>query len=236
MAGMWLVTMALADPVAIPAGAGHLGEAIQPDNPPRTEDHAAFSIDATEVTVEAFEAFAAEGYERPELWTEAGRAWLAEHPGGQGAEHRAAGRSGDHPVVAVSFHEAEAYCAWAGGRLPTEWEWERAACGGVDQRWPWGDESQVAAEWYDHGKTGHITTVMTAPAGAQDPALHSPEGLQHMAGNVWERTDSWYDQAETWRVLRGGSYMNLPSYCHCSHREPARPERVTYTAGFRCVY
>lgn len=236
MPAMWLLALAVAGPVSIPAGTAQLGEAIQPDNPPRSEELGAFSIDTTEVTVDAFEAFAKEGYGDAAFWSEAGRAWLAEHPDGLGAEHRAAGREGDHPVVAVSFYEAEAYCAWSGGRLPTEWEWERAACGGLDQMWPWGDDADVVAEWYDHGKTGHITTVMTAAADSQQESLHSPDGLQHMAGNVWEWTDAWYDENETWRVLRGGSYLNLPSYCHCSHREPARPERVTYTAGFRCAY
>jgi len=236
MVAMWLLALAAADPVAIPAGEAHLGESIQPDNPPRQESLEAFSIDRTEVSVDAFEAFAAEGYESPELWSEAGRAWLEENPQGAGAAHRAAGRSGEHPVVAVTFYEAEAYCASQGGRLPTEWEWERAACGGLDQTWPWGDESSVDAEWYDLGKTGHIDAVSTAGVASQQPALRSPEGLHHMAGNVWEWTASDYDDAGNWSVLRGGSYMNLPSYCHCSHREPARPERVAYTAGFRCAY
>ena len=249
----WTLTVLCAlgaEPVSIPAGSFTQGAEVQPDALPRQVQLEAFRIDRTEVSVQDFEAWVeAGGYTQGEVWGEAGAAWLAQNPQGAGREARAAGRSGDHPVVAVTWYEARAYCQAQGGRLPTEAEWERAACGGQERRWPWGDEQRVAAVWYDHGKTGHIDSVLTHAASEQDPSLHSPEGLLHMAGNVWEWTEDGYaawpegpvssptgSSDGPWKVLRGGSFMNLPSYCACAHREPARPERVAFTTGFRCAY
>jgi len=161
------------------------------------------------------------------------------------------GRTADHPVVAVTFYEAEAYCRSRGGALPTEAQWERAACGEGGRRFPWGDREDVDAAWYAEGKFGHLGSVHTRPVTQSDPSLQSPSGALHMAGNVWEWTADWYHRdayregpttdptgpaSGTWKTLRGGSYMNLASYCTCSHREPARPERVAYTTGFRCAY
>lgn len=241
-----------ADVVTIPAGPFAQGSTVEPDAPPRTVQLSAFQIGRSEVTIEAFEAFTAGGgYTRPAWWSTEGAAWLAAHPGGAGAEQRAAGRTADHPVVAVTYFEAEAYCAWAGGRLPTEAEWERAACGTDGRRYPWGDDESAGAQWYAGGKFGNITRVETAPASSQEAALHSPDGLVHTAGNVWEWTRDHYhardwggsgstdpiSTADTpWRTLRGGSFMNLPSYCSCRHREPARPDRIAFTVGFRCVW
>ncbi len=204
------------------------------------------------MTVEAFARFKADGgYQDPQWWSAEGRVWLASYPDGAGEAVRAAGRPGTHPVVAVTYFEAEAYCAHAGGRLPTEAEWERAACGTDQRRYPWGDSESEAARWYAGGKFGSIVRVDTAPAGEQDAALRSPDGLLHMAGNVWEWTADGYHATDwggasrqdpratpdtPWHTLRGGSYMNLPSYCSCRHREPARPDRVALTIGFRCVW
>ena len=206
------------------------------------------------MTVAAFSRFAQEGYQNTDLWSPSGRKWLEKNPQGAGANTRAAGRSADHPVVAVTWYEAEAYCRWSGGSLPTEAQWELAACGAESnpgQRFAWGDDDSIDAVWYSGGKFGHLQNVRTQPADRQDPALHAPGGLMHMSGNVWEWTMDWYDrdgtaedgltdptgpESGTWKTLRGGSYMNLPSYCSCTHREPARPDRVAFTAGFRCIY
>lgn len=236
----------------VPAGAFTQGSTDQPDAPPRTVTLAAFAIDTTEVSIGAFEAFvAAGGYTKASWWSTEGQRWLAAHPEGAGAANRAAGRSADHPVVAVTFFEAEAYCASVGGRLPTEAEWERAACGTDGRRFPWGDDDGVAASWYAGGKYGDVTDVHTNATGTEAAALHSPDGLEAMAGNVWEWTadryhaQDWGGSGATnptstantpWVTLRGGSYMNLPSYCSCRHREPARPDRVAFTTGFRCVW
>lgn len=240
------------DVVAVPAGTSVQGSAREPDAPPRQVTLSAFEIDRHEVTVDDFERFVHEGgYQTPAWWSAGGRAWLKQHPDGAGAANRAAGRTGEHPVVAVTLYEAEAYCAWTGGRLPTEAEWERAACGTDGRRFPWGDDEAVAASWYAGGKFGDVSHVQTTAAATQAPALHSPVGALHMAGNVWEWTHDHYaspgwtaeaaidpvnTQDTPWHVLRGGSYMNLPSYCSCRHREPARPDRVALTTGFRCAY
>ncbi len=242
------------DRVAIPTGTTIQGQPGMNDAPPREVRVSAFSIDRAEVSIAAFEAFtAAGGYADPAQWSDEGRAWLATHPEGAGARLRQAGRDSDHPVVAVTWYEADAYCRWRGGALPTEAQWERAACGEGERRFPWGDsEETVSVAWYTGGKLGHITTIRTVPVDAADDSEVGPFGLLHAAGNVWEwtadsyRADAW-QEGETatdpvvsatspWHTLRGGSYMNLPSYCTCAHREPARPDRVAFTTGFRCAY
>ncbi len=236
------------DWVALPGGVFPQGDPALPDAPPREVRLTAFEMLRHEVTIDQFAAFVAAD---PATWSPAGTAWRAAHPDGAGADHRAAGRPGDHPVVAVTAHEAAAFCAWVGGRLPTEAEWEYAACGTAPRRFPWGDDEAVAARWYAGGKFGALEAVETAPVTEEDPACGGPFGLVHMAGNVWEWTADAYQAAGwttapatdpagpaaagPWRVLRGGSWMNLPSYATCHHREPARPDRVAYTVGFRCV-
>lgn len=228
-----------------------MGDGRSPDAPGRTVSLGAFRIDRTEVTIAAFERFVVAAWSERGAWSEDGWAWATAHPGGAGMDARASGRPDDHPVVAVTWFEADAYCRWAGGRLPTEAQWERAACGGGSQRYPWGDDPDQPFRTNDIAKFGHLDSVRTAAAADQDPALASPAGALHMAGNVWEWTADWYHRAGTaedgavdpagpdagtWRVLRGGSYMNLPSYCTCTHREPAEPARVALTTGFRCAW
>lgn len=218
-----------------------LGDGRAPDSPIRSVELEAYRIDQTEVSIADFEAWAVEGYSSGEHWSEAGGVWLAEHPDGASAELRRGDRALDHPVVAVTFWEAEAYCASKGGRLPTEAEWEHAACT-HGSRFAWGDDEDVAAVWYAGDKYGHVDHIATAPVGEQDPALASSAGLLHTAGNVWEWTASTYhrDPSSTedtpWRVVRGGSFANLPSYCSCTHREPRVPDDAMMTTGFRCAY
>ena len=225
----------------IAAGTATLGDGRSPDSPVRSVELEAYRIDRAEVSIADFEAWAVEGYASREHWSAGGAAWLAEHPGGAGEELRRADRALDHPVVAVTWWEAEAYCASKGGRLPTEAEWEHAACA-HGSRYAWGDSEEVEAVWYAGDKYGHVDRIGTAPVTEQEAALASPHGLLHTAGNVWEWTASSYhsDPASTaqtpWRVVRGGSFANLPSYCTCTHREPRVPADAMMTTGFRCAY
>jgi formylglycine-generating enzyme len=150
----------------------------------------------------------------------------------------------DHPVVHVSWHDAEAFCAWAGLRLPTEVEWEYAARGGLDQaRYPWGDELTPDGEhrcniWQgrfpvrdtaDDGYSG------TAPVDAFEP---NGFGLYNVAGNVWEWCADWFDPAQQNRTMRGGSYLCHESYCN-RYRVAARtansPDSSSGNLGFRCA-
>ena len=247
-----LITSAGAEPIAIPAGSFVQGSGRATDAPTRTVQLSAYSIDATEVSIAEFEQFVAAGWTDPQWWSASGRAWQQAQSDGAGASARAAGRPADHPVVRVTYWEAEAYCRWRGGALPTEAQWEHAACGSGGQRYPWGDSDERDVVWYSGGKFGHLSSVRTRAVHDAPPDTRSLIGGLHMAGNVWEWTADVYHRDGTrseavvtdpsgpesgpWRVLKGGSFMNLPSYCSCTHREPARPERQAFTTGFRCAY
>jgi formylglycine-generating enzyme required for sulfatase activity len=245
-----LLAIAL-DPVAVPAGSFQQGNGRDPDAPTRTVTLSAYRIDRTEVTIDDFERFAREAWRQRGWWTDEGWAWAQDHPGGAGSELRAAGRRPDHPVVAVTWYEADAYCRAVGGSLPTEAQWEHAACGDGLRRFPWGDSEEVSASWSSYGKFGQAQSVDTQPAGQQDASLRSPLGLLHAGGNVWEWTADGYHregnsqdvvtdpqgvEGSAWRVLKGGAFTSLPSSCACAHREPATPDRVAFTTGFRCAY
>ena len=243
---VWLLAEVLAEPIGVPAGAFVQGGGRAPDEqPPRQVTLSAYRLDAEEVTIAAFEEFVRTAANEARWWSPEGWAWHQQNPDGAGAAVRRADRPPDHPVVAVSWYEADAYCRWQGGQLPTEAQWERAAC-------PSPPEDSAAVNWYAGSKYGRVTAVLTQSATQAAPEARSPLGTVHMAGNVWEWTADWYHretyaregaatdptgpEAGTWRVLRGGSYMNLPSYCSCTHREPALPDRIALTVGFRCAY
>ena len=131
----------------------------------------------------------------------------------------------DHPVVHVSWHDAQAYCAWAGVRLPDEAEWEYAARGGLERkRYAWGDELTPTGQhmcniWqgsFPHHNTAADGYVGTAPA-KSFPA--NGYGLYNVAGNVWEWTATPWSQpraphmGDVW-TIRGGSYLCHDSYCN----------------------
>jgi formylglycine-generating enzyme required for sulfatase activity len=230
-----LISLAVAAPdtVAIPAGTLRRGSQRAPDEQPvRDIALSGFRIDQDEVTVAEFEVFMAD--------TRGDTTRIA---------LRLSGRTAEHPVVAVSWSEADSYCRWAGGALPTEAQWERAACGTRGGPYPWGARGGRAAQWSEKNDPNAVLHVDTTAADTDPNA--AARGVRHMAGNVWEWTADWYHRAAyeqstgpdptgpaagRWRVIRGGSFINLPSYCTCTHREPAQPDQVRLTTGFRCVY
>lgn len=150
----------------------------------------------------------------------------------------------DHPAVHITWTDADAFCRWAGRRLPTEAEWEYAARGGLDQaRYPWGNDLEPDGEYRCniwHGRfpthnTAEDGYIGTAPVDAFAP---NGFGLHNVAGNIWEWCADWFDDARRGRSMRGGSYLCHSSYCN-RYRVAARtsntPDSSTGNTGFRCV-
>lgn len=163
----------------------------------------------------------------------------------------------DHPVVHVTWNDAQAYCAWAGVRLATEAEWEMAARGGlVQQRFVWGNEFAPAGQTMCNIFEGKFPVENTAEDGyiGTSPGDAFPPngfGLHDMAGNVWEWNNDWFNTefhangprtdpqgppSGQAKVMRGGSYMCHDSYCHryrVSARSSNTPDSSAGNLGFR---
>jgi iron(II)-dependent oxidoreductase len=255
--------------VAVPGGAFTMGTSTEPwaldnERPAHQAWVAAFWIDATPITNRQFAEFIADGgYTHPRWWSEPGWRhrteaqlsapmhwqqdggnWLATSFG------RTAPIEPDAPVVHVCYYEAEAYAAWAGKRLPTEVEWERAArfdpATRRSRRYPWGDEDPQPY----HANLGQ-RHLAPAPVGAY-PRGASALGVHQLIGDVWEWTSSAFagypgfrafpyrEYSEVffdgpYRVLRGGSFGTDVAACRATFRNWDYPIRRQIFSGFRCA-
>jgi formylglycine-generating enzyme required for sulfatase activity len=203
----------------------------------------AYRIDRTEVTVAAYERC-----------VEVGRCTPPPYVNGGARLYRP-----ELPVVLVSFYDAGTYCAFVGGRLPTEAEWERAARGAAGSRYPWGD--LYNAHLSNHGKAigGQRQAddidgfTELAPVGSL-PEGRTPDGIDDLAGNVAEWVSDAVDDtssvryapasevnplgapAGAWRPVRGGSYLDSPLFLRGASREFRLAGDRSTAIGFRCVH
>ena len=225
-----------------------------------------FWIDQTEVTNSLFGRFVAEtGYvttaeEEGTSRIFIGSTWVDlsgvdwQHPAGPDSNLF---RLDNNPVVLVSWYDAEAYCEWSGGQLPTEAQWEYASRGNAGQLYPWGNQFEgtnanycdlnCTADWKD--ATVDDGYAENAPVGTY-PAGASWVNTLDMSGNVWEWAADWYAEnyytnaavtnpmgPETGdsKVLRGGSWLNPDQDLRAAFRDPQPPSFRSPYSGFRCV-
>ncbi len=216
----------------VPVAAGSFlrgGDEVRDQTPARSVYLDAFRIDRHEVTnVQYWRFVRATGHPAPPTWPG------GEYPPGEGM----------HPAAGIPWRLAAAYCTWAGKRLPSEAEWEKAARGGDGRSWPWGklwdpDNANTA----DGGAAAPVA-VGSYPAGA------SPHGLLDMAGNVAEWVTDYYDpgyyaaapahnppgpSTVTGHVLRGGSWRSPPERATTTFRGSSHSATADYRVGFRCA-
>ncbi|MFF4836184.1 ergothioneine biosynthesis protein EgtB [Streptomyces sp. NPDC001315] len=253
--------------VLVPGGPFIMGTSTEPwaldnERPAHRRDVPPFHIDTTPVTNAAYQVFIEDGgydterWWAPEGWTHIrkhsitaplfwhsdGKQWLRRHFGVTEVVPP------DEPVLHVSWYEADAYARWAGRRLPTEAEWEKAArhdpAGDRSTRYPWGDADPTP----EHANLGQ-RHLRPAPVGSY-PAGESPLGVRQLIGDVWEWTASdlqpypgfrafpYKEYSEVffgpeYKVLRGGSFAVDPVACRGTFRNWDYPIRRQIFAGFR---
>lgn len=219
--GMWMVY--------IPAGPFEMGQEDQADAPRRTVTLRAYWIDQTEVSHAMYRKCV-----QADVCT----------PPAEGAGNTS---DLDHPVMKVDWQQASTYCAWAGVRLPTEAEWEKAARGTDGRTYPWG-EQEPTPELVNYDRHfGGTRPVGSFPQGA------SPYGVLDMAGSTWEWVSDAYQEdayrttpAEDpqgpdhpeqllYRVIRGGGWDNPKNFLFTYLRNFSLPEYALDNLGFRCA-
>jgi formylglycine-generating enzyme required for sulfatase activity len=229
----------------------------------------AYYLDVHEVTNHLFEQFVESQAYRTTAEREGwAKAWIegrglqavkgANWRRPEGALTRVIPHRPQHPVISVSWEDAQAYCHWAGKRLPTEAEWEYAARAGTETLFWWGNDDpkdRRVGNIADESARGLIGGIVegyhdgyprTAPVGSFEP---NPWGLQEMTGNVAEWTQDWYGgrypsepehnpqgvATAKYRIIRGGSWANGPLRARSANRDWDTPSYRHDTVGFRCA-
>ena len=232
--------------VMVPAGPFTMGsnDGLPSERPEHSVTLDAYYIDRYEVSLQLYGTFLLDAkHDAPSTW-----------------DDEAATTVGDRPAVGMGWADAAAYCAWAGKRLPTEAEWEKAARGTDGRRYPWGHmQPFVDIANYNRGIwVSEAITLAGVTGGVEGMSVRhglkeggkSPYGLHHMAGNAAEWVADWYDReyyskspernptgpsSGEKKVLRGGSWADLPIALRVSARMSAEPEFQDRTIGFRCA-
>lgn len=232
--------------ILIPAGPFLMGsnDGLPNERPQHTVTLKAYYIDQFEVTAGRYQKFVESANRNlPPTW-----------------DDEAAQAMGDLPAVGMSWTDAAAYCKWAGRRLPTEAEWEKAARGTDGRRYPWGHmQPFVDIANYNRGMwVSEAVTLVPVNSGLEGMSVRhglkeggkSPYGLFHMAGNAAEWVADWYDReyyqkspdvnptgpaTGDKRVIRGGSWADLPTGLRVTSRVSAEPDYEDRTIGFRCA-
>ncbi len=250
--------------ISIPAGSFLMGNngnepySYSNELPQHSITLSAYSIGKYEVTRNQYRQFmTAGGYDNSSYWSAAGWSWKVSNSRTEpywwaasqswGIPPGVFTQTDNNPVVGVSYYEAEAFCNWAGGYLPTEAQWERAArwTGTHANVYPWGDI------WNQEYCNNYSDTVFpryqTSPVGSY-LNYPSPSGCQDMAGNVGEWCKDWYmsnyyatgpsidpqgPESGSYHIVRGGDWVTTAAYSRCAYRYNEAPGSYGTNRGFR---